>query len=237
MRMLAFYVFLALAGVPMPAGAQQEVADLELVLLSDASGSIDAAEIAFQREGYASAITDPDVLKAMTGGWYGKVAVTFVEWGDCLHQDVVVPWTIIAGAADAAGFAAALRAAPRRAFGSNAIGNALQVGYDLIEGNELTGLRRIIDFSGDSAYNLNGLEIEPIRAQIIAAGITINGLAILCRAVECSGRPVAYDLEQAFADYITGGAGSFVITADSRATFAAAVKRKLILEIAWSDAR
>lgn len=210
----------------------QETVDLELVLLSDASGSIDQAEIAFQREGYAAALTDPEVLKAMTGGWYGKVAITFVEWGDFMHQDVVVPWTVIAGAEDAAAFAAALRAAPRRAFGSNAIGSALQKGYDLIEGNDIRGLRRVIDFSGDSAYNFNGPSVAAVRAEILAAGITINGLAILCRAAECSGRPVGYDLEQAYEDEITGGPGSFVITADSRETFAAAVRRKLILEIA-----
>lgn len=225
-------LFFAIFVYQSPIARASDVVDLELVLLSDASGSIDAAEIAFQRDGYAAALTDPAVLKAMTGGWYGKVAITFVEWGDFQHQDVVVPWTVIANAQDAARFAAALRAAPRRAFGSNAIGNALQVGFNLLEGNDLKGLRRAIDFSGDSAYNFNGLDITPVRAQIIAAGITINGLAILCRAVECSGRPVAYDLEQAFADYITGGPGSFVITADSRETFAAAVKRKLILEIA-----
>ncbi len=236
MRVVALLFTLVLLLYPASARAQQpEIVDLELVLLSDASGSIDQAEIAFQREGYAAALTDPAVLKAMTGGWYSKVAITFVEWGDFLHQDVVVPWTIIAGEKDAAAFAAALRAAPRRAFGSNAIGSALQKGYDLIEGNALKGLRRVIDFSGDSAYNFNGLEVGPVRAQIIAAGITINGLAILCRAVECSGRPVSYPLEDAFSDFIVGGPGSFVVTADSRAIFAAAVKRKLILEIA--DAR
>lgn len=226
--------FLALLGMVLffPAKAQQRTVDLELVLLSDASGSIDQAEIAFQREGYAAAITDAEVLNAMTGGWYGKVAITFVEWGDFMHQDVVVPWTVIGGEEDAQAFASALRAAPRRAFGSNAIGNALQVGYDLIEGNNIRGLRRVIDFSGDSAYNFNGLAIEPVRQQIIAAGITINGLAILCRASECSGRPVSYNLEQAYEDTITGGPGSFVVKADSRETFAAAVKRKLILEIA-----
>jgi hypothetical protein len=229
------FLFFAIFVYQWPIASASEVVDLELVLLSDASGSIDAAEIAFQREGYASAITDPAVLKAMTGGWNGKVAITFVEWGDALHQDVVVPWTVIAGPGDAAAFAQALLAAPRRAFGSNAIGSALQKGYELIEGNDLKGLRRVIDFSGDSAYNFNGFDVEPVRAQIIAAGITINGLAILCRADACSGRPVAYNLEQAFADYITGGAGSFVVTADSRETFATAVKRKLILEIA--DAR
>lgn len=210
----------------------EETVDLELVLLSDASGSIDQAEIAFQREGYAAALTDPEVLKAMTGGWNGRVAIAFVEWGDFLHQDVVVPWSIISGEEDARAFATALRAAPRRAFGSNAIGDALKKGYDLIEGNDIRSLRRVIDFSGDSAYNFNGLAIEPVRQQIIAAGITINGLAILCRAEMCSGRPAAYNLEQAFEDYITGGPGSFVVKADSRETFAAAVKRKLILEIA-----
>ena len=34
-------------------------AGLELVLLADASGSIDAEELAFQRQGYALAMTDP----------------------------------------------------------------------------------------------------------------------------------------------------------------------------------
>lgn len=230
MRVLGIVALLMLM-LTAPVRAQETV-DLELVLLSDASGSIDQAEIAFQREGYAAALTDPEVLKAMTGGWYGKVAITFVEWGDFMHQDVVVPWTVIAGEEDAAAFAAALRAAPRRAYGSNAIGSALQKGYDLIEGNDIRGLRRVIDFSGDSAYNFNGPSVAAVRAEILAAGITINGLAILCRAAECSGRPVGYDLEQAYEDEITGGPGSFVITADSRETFAAAVRRKLILEIA-----
>ena len=59
----------------------------------------------------------------------------------------------------------------------------------------------------------------------------INGLAILCRDCE-TGRPADYDLEDAFAATIIGGPGSFVITADSGASFAKAVRRKLILEIA-----
>ncbi len=59
----------------------------------------------------------------------------------------------------------------------------------------------------------------------------INGLAILCRACE-SGRPGDTNLEGAFAATIVGGPGSFVITADGGASFAKAVRRKLILEIA-----
>ncbi len=62
-------------------------------------------------------------------------------------------------------------------------------------------------------------------------GIVIDGLAILCRDCD-SGRPVDYDLEEAFASFIIGGPGSFVITADGNPRFAVAVRRKLILEIA-----
>ena len=65
---------------------------------------------------------------------------------------------------------------------------------------------------------------------MLAAGITINGLAILCRS--CSGRPISYDLEAAFSERIVGGPGAFVVTADSPDTFANAVRRKLVLEIA-----
>jgi hypothetical protein len=72
------------------------------------------------------------------------------------------------------------------------------------------------------------------RDEVVAAGITINGLAVLCR--ECSGRPITYDLEAVFAEEVIGGPGSFVVTADSPATFAEAVRRKLILEIAGSVA-
>ena len=72
------------------------------------------------------------------------------------------------------------------------------------------------------------------RDEVVAAGITINGLAVLCRV--CSGRPIAYDLEAAFEERVVGGQGAFVVTADSRETFANAVRRKLILEIAGREA-
>jgi hypothetical protein len=78
------------------------------------------------------------------------------------------------------------------------------------------------------------MPVAEARAAALAAGIVINGLAILCRAAECSGRPVDYDLEQAFADTIIGGPASFVVTADRDDRFAEAVRRKLLLEIADS---
>lgn len=219
---------------PGPLARAAESVDLELVLLADASGSIDAAEIRFQRQGYAAAITHPEILAAIALGHDRRIAVTYVEWGRADSQDVVVPWTVIDGPDSAAAFAAALLAAPRRAVGMNAIGSALAAGQALIEGNDIDGYRRVIDISADSANSWGGVPIPEARAAALAAEITINGLAILCR--HCSGRPIDYDLESAFAEWIVAGPGAFVITADDQTSFAEAVRKKLLLEIAGSPA-
>ena len=211
--------------------AQEKVeVGLELVLLADATGSIDDAEIMFQRQGYAKAITNPEVISAITTSIYGKIAVTYVEWGDAGSQDIVVNWQIIDGLDAAQKFAKDLLIPPRKAQGFNAIGSALLFGKAMIDNNNIWGFRRVIDISADSANNWSGPPIEDARQEVISANITINGLAVLCRY--CSGRPNSYDLEAAFQELIIGGNGAFVITADNSETFAAAVRKKLILEIA-----
>jgi len=212
-----------------PVWADERV-DLELVLLADASGSIDDEEILFQRQGYADAITHPEILAAIASGYDQRIAVTYVEWGNEHSQEIVVPWSIIDGPESAAVFAKALVSTPRLAVGFNAIGSAIAVGHALIEADDIQGHRKVIDFSGDSANNWGGIPIEVARAAALADDITINGLAILCPG--CNGRPVTYDLEAAYVDLIIGGPGSFVITADGRDSFATAVRRKLLLEIA-----
>lgn len=228
-RILGLALLLGLLG---GAATAAERVDLELVLLADASRSIDDAEIRFQRQGYAAAITHPDVLAAIASGYERRIAVTYVEWGEESSQEIVVPWTVVEGKESAAAFATALMQAPRLAFGPNAIGSALAAAHALIVGNAIEGTRSVIDFSADSAYSFGGVSIIEARTAALAAGIVINGLAILCRDSDCSGRPVDYDLEAAFDTLITGGPGSFVITADGPTSFAEAVRRKMLLEIA-----
>ncbi|MET0650946.1 MAG: DUF1194 domain-containing protein [Hyphomicrobiaceae bacterium] len=205
--------------------------DLELVLLADASGSIDSTELTFQRQGYASALVHPEVQRAIAGGAYRRIALTYVEWGNDQWQDVVVPWTIIDGLPSAQAFGATLMERPRRAHGGNAIGSALAAATRLIEGNDIRGERKVIDLSGDSANSWSGIPIPVARAEALAHGIVINGLAIACRDQGCSGRPMLYNLEDAFERDIIGGPGSFVVTADSSTSFEDAVRKKLILEI------
>ncbi|KUJ73115.1 DUF1194 domain-containing protein [Ruegeria profundi] len=221
MRILS--VLFILLGLP----ALSEEVELELVLLADASGSITEAEIEFQRQGYADAITDPRVLAAIQESAYGAIAVTYVEWA--ANTAVIVDWTKIDGAKSAQVFADALIGPPRQAYGRNAIGAALLDAKRLIEQNDFEGWRKVIDFSGDSPNSFSGPLISTAREEVVASGITINGLPILCRFCDTLARYP--DLAEIYEQQIIGGIGAFVVTAANEDDLAEAIRRKLILEI------
>jgi len=209
--------------------AAQEPVDLELVLAADGSGSIDDAELRLQREGYANAVRNPRVLELLTGGIHGKSVIAYVEWGSAQSQATIVDWTVIDGPGAAAAFGAALVDAPREAWGYNSISNAIAYSQNLIQTNPYRGLRRIIDISAD-AGNIGGMPLALARGNAVAAGITINGLAI---SRPGSTRPFrAVSLEQEFREQIIGGTGAFVVTVDETISFAEAVLKKMILEVA-----
>src|ERR1051326_3001706 len=90
-----------LSAAPLPAAAEGENADLLLVLAADVSRSIDAAKFQLQREGYASAITNPQVLDAINSGPNGRIALCFVEWSGVASQRLVIDWALV-GDADSA---------------------------------------------------------------------------------------------------------------------------------------
>ena len=69
----------ALLAAPLFAAAAEQ-ADLLLVLASDVSRSVDHPKFLLQREGYAAAISDPQVLEAVDQGRNQRIAVCFVEW-------------------------------------------------------------------------------------------------------------------------------------------------------------
>ena len=211
------------------ASAQEKV-DLELVLAADGSGSIDDEELALQRQGYAAAVNDPTLLSLMTGGLYGKTAILYVEWGarDSVHT--IVDWIVIAGKDDAERFAAELAAAPRKAWGYNAISAAIDYGVAAMETNEYQGLRRIIDVSGDGP-NINSRPVTLARDEAVAKGVTINALVVKSRGGGYRG-PGGMPLEEHYKQHVIGGPGSFVRIADQGGSFAEAVRNKMLLEVA-----
>ncbi len=203
-----------------PSAAERPVpVAIELVLAVDASGSVDAAEFDLQTRGLANAFRDPDVVAAIRGA--GVVAVALVQWSGPGHQLVVVDWVTVFDASSAGHFADRIEAAGRLIHGETSITHALRFCMQLFGTNGFSGRRKVIDVSGDGPTNF-GFPPDAMRDLVTAAGITINGLAILN---EWS------DLDRYYRDHVIGGPGAFVVTAGDYQDFATAIRLKLIQEI------
>ena len=106
----AFLLMLTPSGPAAPTDGP--AVDLLLVLAADVSRSIDADKYELQRKGYAAAMSDPEVLRAIASGPHGRIAVAFVEWAGSGSQKLVIPWTAVGDAAEARAFGAAVAGAP-----------------------------------------------------------------------------------------------------------------------------
>jgi hypothetical protein len=199
--------------------------DVELVLAVDASLSMDIEEQLIQRRGYAAAFRDEGLIAAMTGGYHGKIAVTYFEWASEYQQRQTVPWTVIETAGDAHAFATAIDDAPLGTARGTSISAALRSSALLIEGNEYAGVKRVIDISGDG-QNISGPAVTPIRDAVGELGIVINGLPLLIRPFEDG------DLAAYYRQNVVIGLGSFVIPVENTDEIASSIRSKLILEIA-----
>lgn len=236
MRLLRFcgflFLLLALLLAPGAPRAQTDNPDLLLVLAADGSGSIDEDEFKLQREGYAAAIRDPRVVAAIQSGYGGSIVVAMIEWGAPTSQHIIVEWTVIRDQASADGFAAAILAAPRKAFGYNSISNAIAYSATLMRESGLKAPRKVIDVSGDGPQ-IGGMPLERIRNETIDEDITINALAINNKDGMLRG-PGGMPLDEHYQRDVIGGFGAFVEVAESRADLNRALLKKLIREIADS---
>src|SRR5690606_30955848 len=205
--------------------------DIELILAVDISGSIDPDEARLQRDGYARAIADPAVVKAIRSGVHGRIAVSYFEWADAMTQGSLVEWMLISDQASAEAVARRLLEHPIRTARRTSISGAIQYAIPIFGSGEYRAARRALDLSGDGPNN-DGPRVDLVRDQALAAGIVINGLPIMNGRVNTWGFPVLEDLDLYYEGCVIGGPGSFVVVAESFDTFFEAVRRKLILEIA-----
>lgn len=213
-----------------PARAVQEV-DVELVLAVDVSRSVDAEEMEMQMQGYATAFRDPRLAEGIAGGPLGAIAVTLFTWSDWNYQRTLVPWTRLDGAAACEGFAAALDAAPRETHLYTSISGAIDFAARRF-GERFEGLRRVVDISADGVNN-SGRPLAAARAEALEQGIVLNGLAVLDRTPQPSALLAGVPpVDEYFRDQVIGGPGAFLMVADGYASFAGAVRRKIIREIA-----
>ncbi|MDX2103469.1 MAG: DUF1194 domain-containing protein [Alphaproteobacteria bacterium] len=203
--------------------------DLELVLAVDVSRSIDSEEFELQRQGYASALSNPKVLRAIQGGAIGAIALTYVEWSGVDQQRVIVPWTLVRSEDDFERVASDILAAPRAFAAYTSISAAIDLAVELFRTSPYEGARQVIDISGDGANN-SGRAVEVARDAALAEGIVINGLPIMNDRGNPFGRPEP-KLDDYYRDFVIGGPGAFVVPAESFVTFSDAILAKLIREI------
>lgn len=236
--LLATLMALALGSAPLEAQqpAPQQRVDVALVLAADVSRSITTDEFQLQRQGYAKAITDPDVVRAIQAGTTGAIALTFIEWAGGEEQQIVVDWQIIRDPASAKVFTDTLLAAPRAFFGRTSISAALDFAMERLKASGVKAERQIIDVSGDGTNNA-GRPLEEARAQALAGGVTINGLAIINEGAAMFGGFSGHTqppggLPNWYRENVTGGPGSFLLTVENFESFGEAMTKKLLNEIA-----
>jgi hypothetical protein len=213
------------------ARAADVAVDLELVLAVDVSGSVDADEARLQREGYLGALVHPDVIRAVKGGYRGAIAVSYVEWAGAGHRTVVAGWAEIRDAETAQALVARIAQAPVTRGMYTSISHAIDFAIPMFAGNGFEAARRVIDISGDGANN-EGRLVSLARDAAVAAHITVNGLPIVNDRVNPYGRRQIPDLDLYYRHCVIGGPGAFMVVAEGFGSFAEAIRRKLVSEIA-----
>jgi hypothetical protein len=209
-----------------------EPVDLQLVLAADVSRSINDERFQIQRRGYADAIVDARVVRSMTSGARGRIALTYCEWSGAGAQRTIVDWSLIQDQETAADFAARLLDMPRPFAGPTAIGEAIRFAMQELARCPYPGTVRVIDVSGDGTNN-NGIAVEAQRDLAVAAGITINGLAILAT------EPIPFNpqhtnppggLDEYYRRAVIGGPGAFMLSVRGFESFGFAMVSKLSRE-------
>jgi hypothetical protein len=229
---IAALVF-ALAG----AARAAELVDLLLVLASDVSRSVDTRKFELQRQGYAAALSNPRVIDAIKSGPNGRIAICFVEWSGATSQKLVIDWAIVSDMASARKIGDQLLELPRSFADRTSIAAGLEFSLVQLNNAPFEASRRTIDVSGDGTNN-SGRDIASVRDEVLARGITINGLVIL------SDTPLPWNPEHTnppggldgyYRNNVVGGPGSFVMVAENHDSFGQAIVKKMIAEIAWLE--
>jgi len=192
------------------------IADLCLVLLLDASGSVDAAEWELQAKATAEALSTPAIVEKITHGQNGRIVVTAMEWSS--STVVMLPWTQIASMGDAKSVALVLATYQRRQSGSTAVGDALLAAAAAIKAAP-DCVRHVVDISSDGTNNA-GSDPRAAVAMLQAMDVEVNALVI--------------EDEMGVLEFYQKTVSGFVMSA-SWESYQQAIKAKLSLEIAGLD--
>ncbi len=247
------FALIALAFLPRAVIGAEDAVDTALVMAVDISQSVDENRYRLQMEGIAQALEDPEVIRVVTSGPRHAILFTLIGWAD--RPQVLLPWTWIASASDAAAVAKMLRSLPSASGEYTCMGRTMKYLADVtLNPVPVKADRIVVDISGDGPDNCTSIiYVDEQRDRLVANSAIINGLPILEdgteREIERWNRapgstqqefPLpshedAKSLTHWYERHVMGGPGSFVITARGYEDFARAIRRKFINEIAWRE--
>lgn len=211
---------LALLIVSLSGHAVEQV-DVELQLLIDISGSVDAQEYDLQMQGYKAAFESDAVQDAILAGEYGKIAVQLIMWSGADQQAIMIDWALIDSAQSADDFASLIDSLTRPFAGWTATGSAVSFAYPEFSTNDFDGTKQVIDVSGDGILN-QGSSVADARDEALAAGVdTINGIVITTDQA----------VIDEYANEVVGGDNAFLLAPATFDDFQAAIETKLVAEI------
>jgi hypothetical protein len=209
---------------------KETTVDVELILATDVSYSMDMDELAVQREGYAQAIVSKEFLQALKSLPHGKISITYFEWAASSDQKIIIPWRLIDGPETADAVSAEIMKTPVRRASRTSISGAIYFAMPLFDEDPYHGMRKVIDISGDGPNN-NGAPVVGARDEALSKGIVINGLPIMVKEPSYSTMDID-NLDWYYEDCVIGGPGSFVVSIKDREKFKEAIRTKLLLEVA-----
>lgn len=230
MKLPALLLLSAMAVSP---AAAQECIDVELVLLSDLSGSMDKEEQKIVRDGHVAAFRDGAVLDQILRAENpcGAIYVTYVEFA--ATQKVVVDWTLIDSDEAAEDFAVALQRAPFSDVGAQTyISMAMDFAGRQIANNGVDGLSRVVDILAD------GQDKSPMAPASVVEKYSGKGIP-LWEQVTFNGLPVisnpdfmtSEDIVTYFNEQIIGGPAARTIPARGFSDVPRAIVEKLSKEL------
>ena len=200
--------------------------DLAIVLAVDGSGSVNTEEFHLQQQAIVTALRDPAVQQAMER--VGSVAAAVMYWGDAEWPVQETGFVLIDDRDDVEQLVTAIESMPRKVLGSTGLSMGLAAGLDMLE-RLRCAYRSVINVSGDGSDSIVPRRkrlvppLREVRARAAAANVTINALVI-------SGKEE--DLETYFEKQVITGPDAFVMKVGRYNDYAAALRRKLIREIA-----
>ncbi len=223
--------------------AEDAPVDTALIVSVDVSNSVDAERYKLQMEGIAKALEDPGVIDAIATGPNGGILFSMVTWAD--KPAMVLPWVRITTKAEALALAKRVRKLPQQGGEFTCMTRMLRSANDkIVPQIPAKALRVVIDVSGDGPDNCNADEpIASVRDELVANGVTINGLPILVESPEGSSLlPKAvpgamHPLENWYRSNVMGGNGSFVLPANGYGDFGRAIRQKFVIEISGLASR